>query len=206
MPSEDEHEFAQFAEGFRADHEPVGETESFLVERIIGLAWRLRRAGRLETDILGAQTSGVPALREGTKSARSQQESQEDHLTVIKGLSAHKELRRLLERQKLLSKAELEWALPIVEELEKENPALAEASKRWMKERAAPPTYGEAFIVDTKRENSLAKLSRYETSIERSFYKALHELQRMQAARQGKDVPLPIAVDVDVSGIEPQTN
>ncbi len=75
-----------------------------------------------------------------------------------------------------------------------------------MKERAAPPTYGEAFIVDTKRENSLAKLSRYETSIERSFYKALHELQRMQASREGKEVPLPLAVDVDVSGMEPQTN
>lgn len=40
------------------------------------------------------------------------------------------------------------------------------------------------------------KLLRYETTIERSLYKALHELQRIQAARNGEKPPLPIAVDV----------
>jgi hypothetical protein len=42
-------------------------------------------------------------------------------------------------------------------------------------------------------------LSRYEATLERSLYKALHELQRLQAARAGQPVPLPEAVDVDVS-------
>jgi hypothetical protein len=42
-------------------------------------------------------------------------------------------------------------------------------------------------------------LSRYEVTLERSFYKALHELQRLQAAHHGQAVPLPHAVDVDVS-------
>jgi hypothetical protein len=42
-------------------------------------------------------------------------------------------------------------------------------------------------------------LSRYEVTLERSLYKALHELQRLQAARQGQAVPLPEAVDVDFS-------
>ncbi len=42
-------------------------------------------------------------------------------------------------------------------------------------------------------------LSRYEVTLERSFYKALHELQRLQAAREGQAVPLPEAVDVAVS-------
>jgi hypothetical protein len=45
----------------------------------------------------------------------------------------------------------------------------------------------------------MAVLSRYEATIERSLYKALHELQRLQAARQGNTVPPPEAVDVDVS-------
>jgi hypothetical protein len=45
----------------------------------------------------------------------------------------------------------------------------------------------------------MALLSRYETTLERSLYKALHELQRLQAARQGQAVPLPEAVDVEVS-------
>ena len=43
------------------------------------------------------------------------------------------------------------------------------------------------------------KLLRYETAIERSIYKALHELQRIQSARTGEKTPAPIAIDVDVS-------
>jgi hypothetical protein len=42
-------------------------------------------------------------------------------------------------------------------------------------------------------------LSRYESTLERSLFKALHELQRLQAERQGEAVPLPEAVDVEVS-------
>jgi hypothetical protein len=45
----------------------------------------------------------------------------------------------------------------------------------------------------------MAVLSRYEATIERSLFKALHELQRLQAARWGKTVPLPEAMDVDVA-------
>jgi hypothetical protein len=45
----------------------------------------------------------------------------------------------------------------------------------------------------------MAVLSRYEATIERSLYKALHELQRLQAARQGNTVSPPEVVDVDVS-------
>lgn len=48
--------------------------------------------------------------------------------------------------------------------------------------------------------NTLDRINRYETSLERSLYRTLHELQRMQAARQGQVVPAPVAVDVDLSG------
>ncbi len=44
-----------------------------------------------------------------------------------------------------------------------------------------------------------SKLSRYETSLERGFYRALHELERLQARRAGRNVPLPVAVDVDLA-------
>ncbi|MFC1783285.1 hypothetical protein ACFL02_06825 [Planctomycetota bacterium] len=43
-------------------------------------------------------------------------------------------------------------------------------------------------------------LNRYETQIERSLFRTLHELQRLQAARQGRQVSAPLVVDVDVSG------
>jgi hypothetical protein len=44
-----------------------------------------------------------------------------------------------------------------------------------------------------------SKLSRYEAAIERGLFKALHELQRLQAERRGEDVAPPAAVDVEVT-------
>jgi hypothetical protein len=57
---------------------------------------------------------------------------------------------------------------------------------------------GEAFVQDSKEANALPKLSRYEKSIEQSFYKALHELERLQGARAGKEIPVPLMIDVNV--------
>ena len=60
---------------------------------------------------------------------------------------------------------------------------------------------GGAFMHDSHHANAFSKLSRYETPIEKSLYKALHELQRLQAARHtDSNVSPPLAVDVDVSG------
>src|SRR5438128_11326176 len=55
---------------------------------------------------------------------------------------------------------------------------------------------GYAFHQATE---TFAKLARYEAALERAFYRALHELQRLQAARAGQAVPPPVAVDVDVT-------
>ena len=45
------------------------------------------------------------------------------------------------------------------------------------------------------------QIVRYESHLERSLYRTLHELQRLQAARSGGTFPLPVAVDVDVTGV-----
>jgi len=50
-----------------------------------------------------------------------------------------------------------------------------------------------------EKHTTCMNLLRYETTIERQFYRALHELQRLQMARQGSRPPAPIALDVDVS-------
>lgn len=51
-------------------------------------------------------------------------------------------------------------------------------------------------MVTNKR---VEKIIRYETTIEKGIYKALHELQRIQSARAGNKPSVPLAVDVDVS-------
>jgi hypothetical protein len=44
----------------------------------------------------------------------------------------------------------------------------------------------------------LDKVARYEGALERSLYRTLHELQRLQASQSGVAVPLPAVVDVDM--------
>jgi hypothetical protein len=48
-------------------------------------------------------------------------------------------------------------------------------------------------------DQTLEKITRYETTLERSLHKTLHELQRLQAARHGQAVPPPAVLDVDVN-------
>lgn len=58
---------------------------------------------------------------------------------------------------------------------------------------------GRLVNVTLGGSNRWLNLLRYETAIERQFYKALHELERLQMARKGARPPAPIAIDVDVS-------
>lgn len=57
------------------------------------------------------------------------------------------------------------------------------------------PKFADAFC--RRNGSSMQVLSRYESSIEKSFYKAMHELQRLQAIRMGVPVMAPIALDIN---------
>ena len=50
-------------------------------------------------------------------------------------------------------------------------------------------------------ESTLSKLSRYETAIERQTYRALHQLERRQAARRGAAITPPRLLVLEVSGM-----
>lgn len=52
------------------------------------------------------------------------------------------------------------------------------------------------------KQHDLVMVGRYEAHLERSLYRALHELQRLQAARQNRPVAAPVVVDVDVTGVD----
>ena len=76
----------------------------------------------------------------------------------------------------------------------------------------------ESMFFDTKRgDNSspcgaltykgdrdkLQLLSRYELTLERSLFRALYELQRLQAERRGMPIPPPVAIDMTVDVAAP---
>ena len=62
---------------------------------------------------------------------------------------------------------------------------------------SAAAELGRASIRDGNGANAFTKLARYETTIERGMYRALHELQRLQAERGARQTA-PAAVDVDL--------
>ncbi|MGE4574508.1 hypothetical protein [Parachlamydia sp.] len=62
------------------------------------------------------------------------------------------------------------------------------------------PEFSDAFR--RSGGNHMQVLSRYESTIEKAFYKAIHELQRIQAMRMGQPILTPIAIDINVDGIE----
>ena len=70
-------------------------------------------------------------------------------------------------------------------------------------ERGDSSAYYGALAYKGDRDK-LQLISRYELTLERSLYKALHELQRLQAERRGVPVPPPAAVDmtVEVAGAQ----
>lgn len=51
-------------------------------------------------------------------------------------------------------------------------------------------------VMEMIANEDTEKLLRYEAAIERSIYKALHELLRLQSTRNGNVAPLPLAIDL----------
>ena len=131
LPDEDEDRLERFRDGMFAVLRPEGELEHVLAENVVAAAWRLRRARRIEVDLL--------------------QRARYDHVPPLPAYSNGLDL-------------------------------------------------GFAFLNDAQGPQCLTKLSRYESALDRAFYRALHELQRVQAKRAGEPVPAPVAVDVNVNG------
>lgn len=52
-------------------------------------------------------------------------------------------------------------------------------------------------VRDMIHNQSIEIILRYQTTIERSIYRAYHELERLQAKRNNQNVPLPLSIDFD---------
>ena len=130
---EEEAEFEEFRRALAEQLAPVGELEALFAERVVQSAWRLRRAGRYEAEMVEnrhASLQEYPSLR-------------------------------------------------------------------------APPHPTTHSARSLFADGSYEKVIRYENHIERSLFKALHELQRLQGTRNGQAVAPPFAVDVSLESEPP---
>ena len=136
VPGEKDRDFRKFQLAVIVDLRPVGALEMLLAERVAAAAWRLRRALRVENEMI-----------------RAIWKREVDHGGLVDPLA--RDFNDLV-------------------------------------------TLGEATAADFERREVHDKFRRYEAHIERGFYRALHELQRVQTARKGGRVVAPLAVDIDL--------
>jgi hypothetical protein len=177
LPGEDEQALRELDEYLRAELQPVGELENLLIDRVVAAYWRLRRLGRVEAGIFAWELYGELAER-ARQDARTHEKTGLDQVMENTGLPT------------------------VILNQRKHTEALSEAKEMEAVRAGETATLGRTFIRDANGANAFSKLSRYETTIERSLYKALHELQRLQAARRADGGASPPAViDVDVSGV-----
>jgi len=185
LPGEDEEALRELGERLRDELQPVGELENLLVDRIIASYWRLRRVARLETGIFAWELYGELA-RQAHEEASSHTEPVIYEVVWDDDLRPPESIVPPEKDQETRSKAQEIDAKQEIEAMQD----------------AETPTLGLTFIRDANEANAFSKLSRYEAAIERSLYKALHELQRLQASRRADgNAPPPVAIDVDVSGV-----
>jgi hypothetical protein len=172
LPSEDAAAFEELRDAIRAQFSPSGPVEAFLADRVVNAIWRLRRLERTEVALFHWHLYSLEVERR----------------SVILGSFVETISDPLLMPYETVIK-------------DKNAHAAAEEDLHHARcERDREEVFlGRSFDGDAKESDTFGKLARYETALEQSLYKALHELQRLQAARNGQPVSVPEPVDVDVS-------
>ena len=176
LPDEDAEALSELAEGLREVLDPQGELERLLVDRIVTSMWRLRRLNRMEAGVIAWHRGAIIVER----------------------------ARREVQRHQRNALAELAEKIdpPAITNEEAHRAALVSVREAVAQQEQDVATLGLAFVKDAEGPDALSKLSRYETTIERGLYRALHELQRLQAIRTGQAVTPPVAVDVNIAPAE----
>ncbi len=174
---EDPAEFTRVLESLIDEFQPQGSLEEQLVERVAACMWRLRRLYRVEAGIFTHETLTIE-LNRAEKEVKSFEEDDDERLFAS------------------LSNVQ-------ITDEEQHGRATTRAEKAARLLQAESLALGAAFKQDSDNAGAISKLSRYEAALERSLYRALHELQRVQAARENGQAPRSIAVDVTVDGPGP---
>jgi hypothetical protein len=162
LPTEDPGQYDEFRTRLTRDLAPEGAIEERLVEEIVDLSWRLRRASNLE---LGVLAGGVATLdrRLYRDLQRKQEVTQGDVLSAKLGSS-------------------LDEVIEVVNE-DAHDILSVRISETEDVQRSDEVRLASAFVEDAAGPDAFARLSRYETSLFRRRNQALQTLSKLQAQR-----------------------
>ena len=164
LASEDEREFDGLRQALITELGPEGSLEEQLAERIVVCLWRLRRVYPIEAGIFAWENLAIER-RDALEEARGIEEA------------------RRYESRELFGETETE-RMTFQKKYDKAMTCANKATQLLRREAQGP---GAAFRQDAGIYNALSKLSRYETAIERSLFRALHIFEQMQAARKERE-------------------
>jgi hypothetical protein len=163
VPGEDEEALRELTEALRKELQPVGALENILVGRIIFAYWKLQRLRRIEAGIFAWERLA--------------------ELAELAEREAHE-----YERSSSINEDPLAPYVEITDKGKHEE-ALSRARQMRSEQEDETARLGRTFARDTHTANAFSKLARYASAADREFYRALHELERRQAARRGGSIP-----------------
>ena len=182
LHDEDHRAFEALADGLRSALQPQGALEQALVAQMAQSHWRRNRVAHLEAGVF-------ESLRAETlyKQARKKVRSYEIRRITFMIESPHGTQETVPPPPKITN--EIQHAA-----------AAAEAAGAQARRETSIAVLGSAFVRGRNGSDTLLTLSRYDAMLARSYYQALHELQRLQLARRGEMVAPPVAIDVTMNG------
>jgi len=168
MAGESEEEYGALRAQLESELAPVGILEGQLCERLAGMLWRLRRLQHIEAGILtgGAANAFADAA---DAIAKSHTRTEEGQAALLATMNEEWEGRTVIENEAAHSDAK--------------GAAKEARAVLW----SVPALLGAAYRNDAGGADALTKLSRYETTLERSLFRSLEELRRLQDARRERE-------------------
>ena len=158
IADEDPAEFDSLRAAFTEEFAPRSAVEGELVERLAGIAWRLRRVPRFEAGLIEAR---------GAETAKT--DSQDFDL-------GRRWRAEMAERYRLAGDANRprpQYLKDLTEELDERDRAEAEAKAQ---QTISGGQFGLALIRDAQQNDTLGKLSRHEAALMSGYARTLHLL------------------------------
>ncbi|MHC5163285.1 MAG: hypothetical protein ACYSO4_09275 [Planctomycetota bacterium] len=219
IPGETPEEFDQFRRLLLDDLSPVGAMEVFLADRIVAGFWKLRRAGRIETEMIRALHHAFirdkqlrqQKIHDGLQAELQKKRQQElmdlhdpkDYQTVRDAWAASEQARMIRENRwprtpghpapdEAMKKFIADETLKLRKQRQQammKNTGQTPVSDAQSLPSVPKPDFEDPQVIghimqdDITGSNVLSRFRRYECQIERSLYKALTELQKIQLLR-----------------------